>query len=62
MFMCLDQFSNFIISDSTDKSIQIFTLEGQLIHSIQCEGFPRAVAITNNNTNVCVESDSIQFY
>ena len=62
MFMCLDQFSNILISNSVDKSIQIFTLEGQLIHSIQCEGYPRGVAVTNNNTIVCAESNSVKFY
>ena len=34
LFLCLDQFSNIIISDLKDNSIQIYTLEGQLIHSI----------------------------
>ena len=62
MFMCLDQFGNLIISESEDKSVQIFTLEGQLIHSIQCEGFPRGIVVTNNNTIVCGMSYSIMFY
>ena len=62
MFMCLDQFNNIIISDTDYKSIQIFTFEGQLINSIQCEGYPMGVAVTNNNTIVCAESDSIKFY
>ena len=62
MFICLDQFSNIIISIQKDKSIQIFTSEGQLIHSIQCGGCPMGIAVTNNNTIVCVVGSSIKLY
>ena len=61
-FLCLDQFSNIIISDRTDKSIQIFTSKGQLMHSIQCGGYPRGIAVTNNNTIVCAVDHSVKFY
>ena len=62
IFLCLDQFSNIIISVQKDKSIQIFTLEGQLIHSIQCGECPNGIAVTNNNTIVCAVDGSIKFY
>ena len=62
MFLCLDQFSNIIISNKYDKSIQIFTSEGELMHSIQCGGSPRGIAVTNNNTILCVVDDSVKLY
>ena len=52
-FMCLDQFSNILFINEYANSIQIFTSEGELIHSIQCEGFPRGIAVTNNKL-LCV--------
>ena len=62
LFICLDQFSNIIISNHYEKSIQIFTSEGQLIHSIQCGGCPSGIAVTNNNTIVCAVDYSVKFY
>ena len=62
MFICLDQFSNVIISNEEDNSIQIFTSKGQLIHSIKCGGRPRGIAVTNDNAIVCVVDDSVEFY
>lgn len=62
MFMCFDQFSNIIISDCNHKSIQIFTLEGQFIHIINCEGFPTGIAVTSDNTLVCSISYSVKFF
>ena len=62
MFLCLDQFSNIIISNKYEKSIQIFTSGGKLIHSIQCGKPPMGIAVTNNNTIVCVVDDSVKFY
>ena len=62
MFLCLDQFSNILISNAEDNSIQIFMSEGRLIHSIQCGGSPMGIAVANNNTIVCTIDNSVKFY
>ena len=63
VFLCLDQFSNIIISNSKDESIQIFTSGGELlIHSIQCGRSPIGIAVTNNNTILCAVDNSVKFY
>ena len=64
LFFCFDQFGNIVISHSGNQTIQIFTLEGNLLHSIQCKGYPTGVAVTDDNTIVCAMyyPSSVQFY
>ena len=57
IFLCFDQFGNFIISATEDKSIQIYTIEGNLLHSIKCEGYPTGIAAKKDDTIVCAMYD-----
>ena len=36
IFLCFDKFNNILISDGSANKIHIYTIEGQLIHSIPC--------------------------
>ena len=36
IFLCFDKFNNILISDGSANKIHIYTIEGQLIHSISC--------------------------
>ena len=55
IFLCLDKFNNILISDWSGKMIQIYTLEGLLIHSIECHYFPTGIAVTQDNIIICVD-------
>ena len=54
VYFCFDLCNNIIVSDSLSKSIQIFTIAGELIHKIVCESKPTGIAIDNNNNVICV--------
>ena len=64
IFLCFDKFANILISATDDKSIQIYTVEGNLLHSIKCEGSPTGIAVTDDDTIVCAMYDPscIRFY
>ena len=64
VFLCFDKFGNIIISATEDKSIQIYTVEGNFLHSIKCEGSPTGIAVTDDDTIVCAmyEPSYIKFY
>ena len=55
IFLCLDKFNNILISDCSSKIIQIYTLEGLLIHSIECDYKPTGIAVTQDNIIICVD-------
>ena len=55
IFLCFDKFNNILISDWSGKIIQIYTLEGLLIHSIECNYNPTGIAVTLDNIIVCVD-------
>ena len=55
IFLCLDKFNNILISDWSGKMIQIYTLEGLLIHSIECDYNPTGIAVTQDNIIICVD-------
>ena len=55
VFLCFDKFNNILVSDRAGKIIQIYTLEGQLIHSIECDYHPRGIAVTQDNIIICVD-------
>ena len=54
IFLCLDKFNNILISDWFGKTIQIYTLDGQLIHSIERDDFPAGIAVTQDNTSIII--------
>ena len=49
IFLCFDKFDNILISDTKGKIIQIYTLDGQLFHSIECNYKPKGIAVTHDN-------------
>ena len=53
IFLCFDKFNNILISDGSANKIHFYTIEGQLIHSINClySGWykPAGIKITHNN-------------
>ena len=55
IFLCLDKFNNILISDKSGKIIQIYTLEGLLIHSIECDYNPTGIAVTQDNIIICAD-------
>ena len=59
--LCFDLYNNIIVSDYRSKSIQIFTIEGQLIHKIVCESKPNGIAVDNNNNIICVCCDGVVY-
>ena len=62
IYLCFDLNNNIIVSDYRSKSIQIFTIEGQLIHKIVCESKPNGIAVDNNNNIICVCDDGVYIY
>ena len=58
IFLCLDKFNNILISDWSGKIVQIYTLEGLLIHSIECDYEPTGIAVTQDNIIICVDIDN----
>ena len=55
IFICFDKFNNIIISHWLGKIIQIYTLEGQLIHNIKCDNSPTGIAVTQDNIIICAD-------
>ena len=63
-FFCLDPLNNFVISDDQGHSIRVFSLEGNLLHTIGGEGqrqrmlgCPQGIAITPNGRLICVSNN-----
>ena len=62
IFMCLDMYSNIIVSDDKAKSIQIYNTEGERVHRIECKGHPRGVLVAGGHI-VCSRFENvIDFY
>ena len=61
IYLCFDLYNNIIVSDYVSNSIQIFTIEGQLIHKIVCESKPNGIAVDNNNIIICVCNDDVVY-
>ena len=58
---CLDLYINIIISDYTSNSIQIYTINGELIHKIVCKDSPNGIAVDNNNNIICACNDCVVY-
>ena len=54
IYLCFDFNNNIIVSDFWSNSIQIYTINGELIHRIVCKSNPRGIAVDNNNNIICV--------
>ena len=61
IYFCFDLYNNIIVSDYINMSIQIFTINGELIHKIVCKSYPNGIAVDNNNNNICVCSDGVVY-
>ena len=62
IYLCFDLNNNIIVSDSINKSIQIYTISGELIHRIFCKSYPNGIAVDNNNNNIiCVCDDRVVY-
>ena len=63
IFMCLDSFCNILVSDDKGKSIQIYTMDGELVHRIECKGYPRGIVVTEECNIICARFENvIDFY
>ena len=58
---CFDLYNNIIVSDFTSKSIQIYKINGELIHKIVCKTYPTGIAVDNNNNIICAGYDSVVY-
>ena len=58
---CFDLYNNIIVSDCDSNSIQIFTINGELIHKIVCKNYPRGIAVDNNNNIICACIDCVVY-
>ena len=61
IYLCFDLNNNIIVSHFGSNSVQIFTINGQLIHKIVCKNFPNGIAIDNNSNNICVCIDCVVY-
>ena len=53
--------NNIIVSDCVSNSIQIYTINGELIHRIVCENNPSGIVVDYNNNIICVCNDSVVY-
>ena len=53
LYLCFDLYNNIIVSDNWSNSIQIYTINGELIHKIVCKNNPNGIAVDNNNNIIC---------
>ena len=58
---CFDLYNNIIVSDCSSMSIQIYTINGELIHKIVCKSYTRGIAVDNNNNIICAYSDGVVY-
>ena len=58
---CFDLYNNIIVSDYSSNSIQIYTINGELIHKIVCKDSPRGIAVDNNNNIICACIDGVVY-
>ena len=61
IYLCFDLYNNIIVSDGDSNSIQIYTINGELIHRIVCKSNPNGIAVDNNNNIICACNDSVVY-
>ena len=62
IYLCYDLYNNIIVSDYWSNSIQIYTINGELIHKIVYKNHPRGIAVDNNNNIICACDDVVCIY
>ena len=61
IYLCFDLYNNIIVSDYRSKSIQIYKINGELIHRIACKYLPNGIAVDNYNNIICACIDSVVY-
>ena len=61
IYLCFDLYNNIIVSDCRSKSIQIFTINGELIHKIVCKSSPKGIAVDNSDNIICACNDGFVY-
>ena len=61
IYFCFDLNNNIIVSDCRSNSIQMFTINGELIYKIICKDNPNGIAVDNNNNIICVCDDGVVY-
>ena len=56
-----DLHNNIIVSDWSSNSIQIYTINGELIHKIVCKDYPTGMAVDNNYNIICACIDGVVY-
>ena len=59
--LCFDLYNNIIVSDHSSNSIQIYTINEQLIHKIVCKSNPTGIDVDNNNNIICACNDGVVY-
>ena len=66
IFFCFDLYNNILVSDLGANSIQIYTMDGKLIHRIESSSSPTGIAVTDNfniiSTRFYLYTCDIRFY
>ena len=60
-YLCFDLYNNIIVSDSWSNSIQIYSINGELIHKIVCKGKPTGITVDNNNNIICACNEGVVY-
>ena len=60
-FLCFDSFNNILISDNDRNSIQIYTMDGVLMHTIPCEA-PMDIRVTDSLDLICISVNNVLIY
>ena len=61
IYFCFDLYNNIIVSDYCSKSIQIYTINGVLIHKIVCKDYPLGIAVDIDNNIICTRYDCVVY-
>ena len=61
IYLSFDLYNNIIVSDFYSNSIQIYTINAQLIHKIVCKNYSTGIAVDNNNNIICVCNDGVVY-
>ena len=60
-YLSFDLYNNIIVSDSWSRSIQIYTINGELIHKIVCKSKPTGITVDNNNNIICACNEGVVY-
>ena len=55
LFLAMDIFGNILISDYSGKRVQVLSVDGQAVPSIECRYFATGIAVAGNNQTIIAE-------